>query len=482
MDRIGMDILAARGGNALPQIAPADALGRMAHRFAPAASMALGFFCFMPYPAIPFGTSSALQIGNMLSVAMLVPALALTWRHRPVYLYPLILAPLVISAVKASMTGSDDLDICFKDIIMIALTCLTLVVTQLYAPRCGLQLITGIAAAMIVHAVVGLWQLYCFSIDEFPFAALYINQSFLSVQDNSKVIAQYIQRPFGIFPEPSAMSSSLAPWILFWFAELCGIVQLRQAPARWQRVLFVAAAAGGFVLIIISGSGHTMITSAGLACIGLLAFRNLRATPRTFAIVLPALVVIVPLILWLVVSVMSARIEGEYQVKGSWDERSTSLADGFAMYAQGDVPTILFGIGAGLTPGAMWNITKVSAVFSVLLTYVYETGLIGALAILAVSFHLLRVWRASGLSVAFAAIAVVWLVGIMVTTSYSQLLPIWIALGWLTVWPAVCTSAEPEPAVRRRALDVARPDVNAQPRRGTWTAPAELSSNTTSVL
>jgi hypothetical protein len=35
----------------------------------------------------------------------------------------------------------------------------------------------------------------------------------------------------------------------------------------------------------------------------------------------------------------------------------------------------------------------------------------------------------------------VWLVGITVTTSYPQLLPLWVALGLLTVWPDVCEPA-----------------------------------------
>jgi hypothetical protein len=454
------------------QIGPANTLARITARFAPAASMALGFFCFTPYPSIPIGASSALQIGNILSMILLVPALTLMWRHRAVHLYPLILAPLIVSAVKAALAGSNDLDLCLKSVSMIAITCLTLVITQLYAPRCGLQLITGIALATLLHAAVGLWQLYCFSLNEFPLAGLYVNQSFSSVQENSQVIAQYIQRPFGIFPEPSAMASSLAPWILFWFAELCGIVRLRDQPARWQRILFAAAAGGGFVLIVVSGSGHTVITAAGLACIGLLGFARLRATPKTFAIVLPALGVLVPLILWLIVSVMTARIAGEYQENGSWDERSASLADGFSLYSQGDPPTILFGIGAGLMPGALWNAAKLNAVFSVLLTYVYETGLAGAIAIALVGLHLLRVWRASGLNAAFAAVAVVWLVGIMVTTSYAQLLPIWVALGWLTVWPAVCAPADPLPA-RRRTVELGQWVASSEPRRQTWTMPQD---------
>ncbi len=375
------------------RVTPAGPSGRWISRIAPAVVLVLGFLCFMPYPAISIGNQSALQSGNMLSLLLLIPAVALPWRYRPVFFYPLILMPLVLSAIKVAFSGNGDLNLCLKDITVWATACVTLVVIQLYAPRYALHLLTGIAAAMLLHALVGLWQLYSFTSQEFPFAGFYVNQSFLSVQDNARTIATYIQRPFGLFPEPSAMSSSLAPWVLFITAELCGVVQLRERPSRWRRILFAASAIGGLVLIILSGSGHTMITLAGLSVIGLLGLRKLRVTPRTVAIFLPTAGILLPLLVWMTVTIMANRIEGEYQMGGSWDDRSETLVAGFSMYAHGDLPTILFGLGAGLSADAIWNALRLDAVWSVLLTYIYETGLVGALAICLIGFYLLRVWR-----------------------------------------------------------------------------------------
>jgi hypothetical protein len=51
---------------------------------------------------------------------------------------------------------------------------------------------------------------------------------------------------------------------------------------------------------------------------------------------------------------------------------------------------------------------------------------------------LFRNWRAVAYSGVFAAIFCVWLVGVTVTTSYGSLLPLWVALGCLTVWPDFC--------------------------------------------
>ena len=114
---------------------------------------------------------------------------------------------------------------------------------------------------------------------------------------------------------------------------------------------------------------------------------------------------------------------------------------------------------------ALWNVAQIDAVFSVLLTYVYETGLIGLLAVCAIGIYLLaRVWKATGLNLAFAAITGVWLVGITVTTSYEQLLSLWMVLGWLIVWPEVCQAplAVPKRPPARQPVEevIAEPGVS----------------------
>jgi hypothetical protein len=442
----------------------------MMEQYGPLMGWAIGFLCFMPYPAIAIGHASSLQMGNILCILLLIPAFALRWRHRPVFFYGLLLAPLVISSVKAGLAGADDLDLCFKTLNVWVVTLITLVIAQLFLPRYSLEILSGIAVAAILHALVGLCQVYSFSNGEFPFASFYVNQSFADVQENATVIAKYIQRPFGIFPEPSAMASSLAPWLVFWVAELCGVVRLRNVLARWQRWLFGAAATGSLVLIILSSSGHMLITSAALLLVGILWFRKLRATRHTFAVVLPIISVCLPLVAWLTFTMLTSRIEGEWQVNNSsWDDRSNSLIVGFQIYSHGDPATILFGLGSGLSVPAVQDAAHYDAVWSVLLTYLYETGLVGAAVICLIGAYLLRVWRASNLNPAYIAIFVVWLVGVTFTTSYAQLLPIWIALAWLSVWPAVCESPEPEPVMPKRSIEFPQPQLTAQPRRTAWT-------------
>lgn len=406
--------------------------------------MAMGFFCFLPYPALPVGSSSALQIGDVLCILACVPLLFRAWstQRRPYWIYAVILAPLVISTARVAANGASatDLALCLKTASVWAVAGLAMIATQRLAPQHALQLLTGIAAATLLHAAVGAWQFYSFnSGGAFPFAEVYVNPSFLSVQDNATIIARYVRRPFGLFPEPSAMAASLAPWVLFWTAERLGLVRLRQTPARWQRALFAAAAAGGLGLIILSQSGHAGVTLACLVLLVVAWLRRCRATVGTYVTLVMLLGVALPCALYFGSEALGERLGGKSAVgNSSWEERSQSLVIGLNLLLGGDFTTAFFGIGAGLSSPALWNLARIDAVFSVLLTYVYETGLVGVFACAAVARYLLKVWWGARCDLVFACMGVTWLVGVTLTTSYQQLLSIWIVLGWLSVWPAVC--------------------------------------------
>ena len=416
-----------------------------------------GFFCLLPYPALSIGGTSALQIGNALTLLMVLPVLAMSWRGRAFWVYPVILLPLVLSAAKVGVAGDGDVGVSLKAMAVWAMSCLTLLIPQLYARRNAIHILTGVAIATLLHAALGLWQLYSFSSGVFPFPELYINQSFLSVQENADKIARYTQRPFGLFPEPSAMSSSLAPWVLFYAAHFCGVIRLRQRPARWQEMLFAAAAASGLGLIILSQSGHAAVTLAAMLVFAMVWFARCGATLRTYLSIVAMLCVVLPLVLWFAAVSLGNRVGDSQMGNSSWAERSMSLRLGFWMLVEGDNGRAMFGVGVGHVAPALWNMAQIDAVFSVLLTYIYETGLIGLMAVSAIGLLLARVWRSTRCNLAYAAIAAVWLVGITLTTSYEQLLSLWMVLGWLTVWPEICDSPvalRRRPAARQPVEDV----------------------------
>ena len=400
--------------------------------------MAWGFFCFIPYPGHPIGNMSALQIGNVLTLLMCVPLAAVSWERKPYWLYFWILIPLLVSTVRVAVSQDADLGLAVKGLPTYVLSCMALLVVQHYAPRHALPLLTGIAAATLLHVAVGLYQLYSFQFGHFPLWRVYQNQSFLSVQASAGIIANHTQRPFGIFPEPSAMSSSLSPFILLWCAHVGGLLKFKQEPARWQQMLFGAAAIGGLALIIVSRSGHAAITIVAMLPLAVAWLVRCRATLGTFVLMLLLFVVLLPLLLWFAGAALSDRLGGGSMGNSSWEERATSLWMGFEIMFERGPAQVIFGLGVGETAPALWNRAQIDAVFSVLLTYVYETGLIGAVAVCAMGYYLLRLWRAQRRSLVFSAMTFVWLVGVTITTSYTQLLPLWVALGWLSVWPEVC--------------------------------------------
>ncbi len=397
----------------------------------------LGFFSMMPYISVNIGKTSALQFGNVLSIAMLAPVL-FSRRAKLLWIFALILAPQLISTVRIAAGGTEDPGLCVKVLIPLAVSLLTLVAAMEYAPRYSLPILTGVAIATVVHVIVGLLQWYSFSQGVFPLVDLYNNQSFLSVKDYADTIAKYIQRPFGLFPEPSAMACSLAPWALLWLAEAMGLVKMRDEPARWQRILFFVAAVGTLLLITLARSGHLGITAAATLFMGIIWFVRCKANLRTFAMLAALLGVVVPVATMFVVWSLSDRMGGNSDVgNGSWEERSSSLVIGWRLLVHGDLPTVVFGFGPGLATIAVGKAAGLEAIWSVLLSYIYETGLIGMAAVLWIAIYLFMVWKSARYAAPMFAIFLVWLVGITLTTSYEQLLSLWLTLGWLLVWPQI---------------------------------------------
>jgi hypothetical protein len=189
--------------------------------------------------------------------------------------------------------------------------------------------------------------------------------------------------------------------------------------------------------------------------------RSAPGTWRAYGTLLLVLGVLLPALLGLTVNALHERV-GEAGGNDSWVVRASSLVFGAYLLMNGDLASITLGLGVGQSANMLWDLAGLDAVWSVLLTYLYETGLVGAMTVGWVSWNLFGVWRGTRLKVLFALFAIVWLVGVTVTTSYQQLLPLWVAFGWLTVWPEVCharqTPAAPASPQRRprAAATVAR--------------------------
>ena len=402
------------------------------------AAVAFGFLAMLPYPAVPVGSSTGLQAGHLFAAAALVPLLLAPKFRLWMSFWPLLVAPLVLSLVRLGFAGDGDFSIGVKACISIAASMAAVVAAQLLAVRAPLPMLTGIAAAAILHVFVGLLQLRGFAGGELPLLSLYVNPSFLSVQENADTIVRWVRRPFGLFPEPSAMAASLAPWVVIWGAILSGQVYLRQYPSRAQRLLFAGAAAGSVLLIIFSRSGHTVFTLLAVFGLAMGWLRRARAGPGSYALMLLMFAVLIPGLIYLASSSLGARMSKMSSLQNeSWSMRWASIEHGFGLLFDGDALTVLFGIGTGQLSTLMSQTAGVNAVWSLLFTYVIETGFVGALVALVIGWELFTVWRRVRDRFVFALVAFVWVAGIAVTTSYPALLSIWMVLGWLSVWPEV---------------------------------------------
>jgi hypothetical protein len=402
-----------------------------------ALALAMGFFAYLPYPAIPAGNNTAIQAGNLLTLLMVLPVISLPWSRKPFMLYPVLVIPLLISAMKVSISEGNPL-IGFKLASLWIFSMLTLVAGQLYAPRYPIHMMVGIAICSLLHCAVGAWQMYGFHAGYLPLAFLYVNPSFASVQLAMKSIIMYVQRPFGLFPEPSAMSSSLGPWILFWFALALDVVKLRTPVSKWLKVLFSTAAVCSLALTLASRSGHIVFILAGLGVIFSVWMTRRHSAVTMYAILVVVVGVIIPLLLWFTTQSLQSRMQAARNETDSWEDRSSSLEVGFRLAFMSDGPTLIFGMGVGQSNIALWDNARLEAVWSVLLTYIYEQGIIGLIAVIWVGVQLVEVWRRTRFKSVYAALTFVWAIGITLTTSYQQLLPTWIFLAWLTVWRDIC--------------------------------------------
>src|SRR6185503_6246196 len=130
--------------------------------------MGWAFFCFIPYPGYPIGNMSALQIGNILTLLLCIPLAAVPWQRRPYWIYCWILAPLLISTVRVAVSQDGDLGLAVKGLPTYIVSCLALIVVQFYAPRHAPNLLTGIAAATLLHVAIGIYQIFAFDVGHFP--------------------------------------------------------------------------------------------------------------------------------------------------------------------------------------------------------------------------------------------------------------------------------------------------------------------------
>jgi hypothetical protein len=405
-----------------------------------AAARAFALSCFFPYPALALGGNTGLQVSQGLALAG-APFLCARSPGKPLLALLLLLVPVYLSALLALVSGeSPSAAVLQKESVALTLAFLVLWPSEWVAVRDRFRLVLAAAgAAVVVHAAIGPYQVYSFAKGEFPLLFPYKNPSFKSMEEWAKVYVTYIQRPCGLFPEPSAMAASLSPWLVL----LAGLLidPARAQALGWKgRRLATAAVAFGFLLIALSRSGSAFPTTAAVAA---LCAAKVPGWSRSFG-VRKFLTLAVVLAAALGVGGHAAyRLSGglEDRVESSWGLRALSIEAGLS--ANTDPMTLAVGVGPGQsTPVVRRQLAWVPlpedqdelAVFSLAVCYYMETGLIGAPALAAVLAMALRaVVRSSAVVLGVCSLGS-WLVGVTATTIYMALSAVGLFLGVRLTW------------------------------------------------
>jgi hypothetical protein len=369
-------------------------------------------------------------------------------------------------------------DLAVKMFLVLMMAIVVVIPTGHFAERPNLGMIAlGASLAILVHALVGLYQIQSFKNSAFPLPWIYNNPSFSSTADVAETYALYIRRPYGLFPEPSAMGASIGPWLVI----LLGLLlrgEYKGPGFRVQRWITITAIALGTYLMFQSGSGYTALWLATMLPV-ILYYPLAKSSPGWSRIVMAfsgCLIGVVALVFsWNYVN--STLNQVNVDSNDSWAARQQSILIALTVPNR-DPLHFVFGLGPGQaatylqsTPSEdllpSWYETKqtydIVTVWSVLGTFYMENGLIALLVIGGMLFYVIRsVWRSSARLIGFCTLGA-WILGATIATSYIPLTPIWMCLALLLVWDRLFN-----PAV----------DTEVAPSRG-WVAPVPVEAVST---
>lgn len=415
------------------------------------------FVCFFPNPALSIGSSTGLQAGQIMALLSLPFILVSGLPKRQTLVLLLLLLPMLVSSFLVVLTGRAlSNEVVLKSTVATALVFLVLIPAGKVAnKRYTLPLLSGVAWAVMLNVAVGLYQVYSFARDEFPLLGLYQNPSFGSfITADPENYALYVKRPFGLFPEPSAMAASIGPWLVL----LVGLLlypMLRYGMTRSLKRQLLWATVGGVALIIISSSGFTVWLLISLLLVGLPALKDrvLRLHRTGSLLALIAFVLVGVVLVYFSLTYVGARLD--IQENSSWSARLASILWALS-YLSTSPFVLLFGVGPGqsylilqslgaanLPPGSSGEIA-VTAVWSVIVLYVQEMGLLGAVALAPTLTMVSRAIVRSSARLVGLSCLLAWLMGLVLTTSYLPMLPMWLFLGVLLNWDRIFEARIPE--------------------------------------
>lgn len=371
------------------------------------------FACFFPFPAL-------VSVGGAVGVTVaMVACLVLVLGRRSIHSdRPIVLAIAFCTAAAAagflnmlidpSGTQASTINALFASALAVAPLFAVAFVPQ--PGRWG-PLVGPVSLAVVVHVGVGWYQWQQFQSGHFPFVAIFNNPSFADIRLNSDEYALYIRRPFGLFPEPSALAAGLGPFILLLIRTIPDSLGAR-------RLAGLLAVVGGSTLMLATQSAYLIFW---LPLLAVTTFGSLSMVRSH----IPRLVVFVAVGfgLW---AAISRAVDTSRLIVSNNDSaqyRLQSIKDGIDLWL---VDWHSFTIGSG--PGSTVDRLKESgsaanSVHSLVVTQFVEWGLFAGAVWILVAFWAFRHGQ--------RILALAWLVSVGLVTSYSGLAVLWLMLGIL---------------------------------------------------
>lgn len=387
----------------------------------------------LPYLALPIFASTGLQAAEVVVVL-----LALRCGHRAgwrtLWCYYLLVATTWASGLGSVLTDGADVGLVLKN-------CLVFSVVLLAVPAAG-SLSKGhlatvgvaILAVSVLHLAVAAWQISSFRHGSFPGLTFYdSNPSFASYRNIAVDYAVLVHRPFGWLPEPSAMAATLGPW--------AGVVVLIAVRDRRRWVLGVGLLSANLImlLVILSGTGYVvfLLLALSLTALGLLMPQKAKFVRRRRTVGV-ALLTGVGISGSVGVLLLLTRVHNSTT---SYQSRWLSIRQGLALMLD-RAPWV--GLGPGRSSGQLaqsgvlvvdqFGSYAPNAIDSVLLRYVAETGVFGAVVWCLVAWFIGSTLLRSAEPLAGLAVAISVFTALIATTSYLELLSPWLVIGILLQW------------------------------------------------
>lgn len=422
------------------------------------------FSSFLPYLAIGFGHSSAIQLSQVTLISAGLLGLPLLRRRLSFAVY-LLICPLILSLFVLNLNVSPGLSslVGFKSSVDTAFSVASLMGAAAIVDIEDLILILrALTAAFLANAVYGVFQFIEFHRGVFPLLWMYrLNPSFLIFTTTSaQTYLQNSPRPFGFFSEPSAMAACIGPWLCMMLVVYFLVTRHGRVLPKFFKFLIFTSVISSALLLAVSQSGMAPFALGGLfLCILFFSvFREkspvdeLARAPYHPHKSVQSLSRKLILVLGVIGAIGIGELSSRYGANGgtinsSWSQRWESIVIGLHLLPT-SISHLLFGVGPGqssiliqsVAPEIIrfYGIIPIIAIWSVTINYIVEVGVIGAFSlIILIVLAFKRILNGSSLRFVGVVILGLWLVAASATTSYVTLTPIWMLFGVLLSWDAV---------------------------------------------